>query len=191
MMFAPTSHRKVHDWDTSDATVFVRFVARAQPGQVEAASARHGHVNNYQPLWRHVGRHQKRPARALTRAQAGHSSTAWPAHQFGGLPADRHDQFVDRRLRSPRFIGVQLTQPCRSRTLTVFSELLSQLLKIGRSAVRPRPWPLYLTCINNNFLALFVRDTSQFSARNIHCCTCRAWAAVEILAAINGLAMVS
>ena len=30
---------------------------------------------------------------------------------------------------------------CRSRTLTVFGELLSSLLRIGRSAVRPRPWP--------------------------------------------------
>jgi hypothetical protein len=30
---------------------------------------------------------------------------------------------------------------CRSRTLTVFGELLSRVLKIGRSTVRPRPWP--------------------------------------------------
>ena len=165
-MFAPTSHRKVHDWDTSDATVFVRFVARAQPGQVEAASSRHGHVDNYQPLWRHVGRHQKRPARALTRAQAGHSSTAWPAHQFGGLPADRHDQFVDRRLRSPRFIGVQLTQPCRSRTLTVFSELLSRVLKIGRSAVRPLWVPSWSS--TSCGLGIFV-DQSPSRSRRRRC----------------------
>ncbi len=37
---------------------------------------------------------------------------------------------------------------CRSRTLTVFGELLSLLLKIGRSAVRPRPWPPPLTSCN-------------------------------------------
>jgi hypothetical protein len=44
----------------------------------------------------------------------------------------------------PRSLVFGLMRQCRSRTLTVFGELLSRLLKIGRSAVRPRPWPLYL-----------------------------------------------
>jgi hypothetical protein len=39
------------------------------------------------------------------------------------------------RLRSLVFGSMQR---CRSRTSTVFGELLSQLLKIGRSTVRPR-----------------------------------------------------
>jgi hypothetical protein len=42
------------------------------------------------------------------------------------------------RLRSLVF---GLMQRCRSRTLTVFGELLSKLLKIGRSAIQPGSWP--------------------------------------------------
>jgi hypothetical protein len=39
------------------------------------------------------------------------------------------------RLRSLVFKSMQ---PCRLRTLTVFSELLSRVLKIGRCRARPR-----------------------------------------------------
>ena len=95
------------------------------------------------------------------------------------------------RPRSPASAYCRTYFRRRSRTVAIEYERITVVLKIGRSAVRPRPWPLYLTCPSDNFLDLFVRDSSQFSHRNIHCCTCRAWAAVEILAAINGLAMVS
>jgi hypothetical protein len=46
-----------------------------------------------------------------------------------------------------RSLVFESRQPCRSRTLTVFGELLSRVLKIGRSAVRPRPWPLIDICV--------------------------------------------
>jgi hypothetical protein len=75
-----------------------------------------------------------------------------------------------------------LMRRCRSRTLTVFGELLSQLLKIGRSAVRPRPWPLYLTCTNGSFLDLFIRAPSQLSARAILYRSGREWTTDGILA---------
>jgi hypothetical protein len=45
-------------------------------------------------------------------------------------------------------------------------ERITVVLKIGRSAVRPRPWPLYLTCANDDFLDLFLRVSSQLSARD-------------------------
>jgi hypothetical protein len=44
-------------------------------------------------------------------------------------------------LRSPTFIDIRIYASIQARTSTVFSELLSSLLKIGRSAVRPRTWP--------------------------------------------------
>src|SRR5947209_12526862 len=78
-----------------------------------------------------------------------------------------------------------LMRRCRSRTLTVFGELLSRLLKIGRSAVRPRPWPPYLTCPNDSFLDLFLRAPSQLSARAILYRSGREWTTVGILGAIN------
>ena len=46
-------------------------------------------------------------------------------------------------------------------------ERITVVLKIGRSAVRPRPWPLFLTCANSSFLDFFVRASSQLSARTI------------------------
>jgi hypothetical protein len=40
----------------------------------------------------------------------------------------------------------------RSRTVPAGDGHTTGVLKIGRSAVRPRPWPLYLTCTNGIFL---------------------------------------
>jgi hypothetical protein len=56
-------------------------------------------------------------------------------------------------------------------------------LKIGRSAVRPRPWPLYLACANYTFLDLFLRVSSQLSASDFFAVPVANGVAVEILAA--------
>jgi hypothetical protein len=58
-------------------------------------------------------------------------------------------------------------------------ERITVVLKIGRSAVRPRPWPLYLTCINGGFLDLFLGAPSQLSARAILYRSGREWTTVE------------
>jgi len=73
----------------------------------------------------------------------------------------------------------------RSRTVPTGYEFITGVLKIGRSTVRPRPWPLCLTCTNNDFLDLFLRASSQLSARAILYRSCREWTTVGILAAIN------
>src|SRR6185312_15015455 len=53
-----------------------------------------------------------------------------------------------------------LMRQCRSRTSTIFGELLSQLLKIGRSAVDPAPDHHPLTTINglrHDLLSVYVQ----------------------------------
>jgi hypothetical protein len=73
------------------------------------------------------------------------------------------------RLRSLVF---GLMRRCRSRTLTVFGELLSRLLKIGRSAVRPRPWPPPLaaeTVFCDDLLLDCVQLTVQFGRLHSRC----------------------
>jgi hypothetical protein len=54
---------------------------------------------------------------------------------------------------------------CRSRTVPTGNGHCTGVLKIGRSAVRPRPWLLYLTCTNGGFHDLFLGAPSQLSAR--------------------------
>jgi hypothetical protein len=73
----------------------------------------------------------------------------------------------------------------RSRTVPIGDGHCTGVLKIGRSAVRPRPWPPHLTCTNDSSLDLFLRAPSQLSARAILYRSGRKWTTVKILAAIN------
>jgi hypothetical protein len=67
----------------------------------------------------------------------------------------------------PRSAAFGSALRCRSRTRAVLGELSSRSLKIGRSAVRPRPWPPPLTSSNAGFLDLLYRVSSQLSATAI------------------------
>jgi hypothetical protein len=85
------------------------------------------------------------------------------------------------RVRSPTFAYYRVDFPTQSRTVAIEYEHNTVVLKIGRSAVRPRPWPPYLTCTNGCFLDLFFRTPSQLSARAILYRSGREWTTDGIL----------
>jgi hypothetical protein len=97
-----------------------------------------------------------------------------PACHASGRGALSRDELRTRVVGSS-LVSSACVRPCsaaygsvlrpRSRTWAGRGELASRALKIGRSTVRPRPWPPPLTSLDPGFLDLTHSASSQFSAQ--------------------------
>lgn len=84
------------------------------------------------------------------------------------------------------------TFPRRSRTVPSTRVQITIVLKIGRLAVRPRPWPPPLISVNDSLLDLLLRVPSQLSASAILYRSRPKWSTFESLpAAISILHRIS
>jgi hypothetical protein len=125
----------------------------------------------------------------------GKDAPAYPRVLDELMPSACHitEQYTNNAVEADRVVSISVSfafvrgrppataRPLRRRSRTVPNGHghCTGVLKIGRSAVRPRPWPPYLTCPNDSFLDLFVRVPSQFSASAILAAPVGKWTTIK------------